>query len=97
MSAENDDYKEKIYDVMRISMQKLEVKPGDLVVVRFPRDFSKRMHVVAEQLQKLHQELNVSVALVRDDIEFSHFTKEEMKELGWIPDPEFKFSTPVLN
>jgi hypothetical protein len=82
MAEENNPY--EIYEKARIAMKRLEVKKGDIVVVYFPSDIDPaQMHVAAEHLRDVAEEVGTSFLCMRYGMTVENISEEQMNQFGW--------------
>lgn len=81
-----------IYEKATIAFQKLDVQPGNIVVVHFPADIEhEQMNEVAQQLRPALPP-KVVVLCVRAGVTIEALSEVYMNKLGW-----FKFNPQQLN
>lgn len=94
-----DDTKHKIYESAKLTFVKLNLKPGNIVVIHFPHDIEPiQIYNTIECIRPLAEDFGVSVISLSTGISLSQVTEKEMKTNGWIRDPSFiKNESNALN
>jgi len=86
-----DKWRREMYDTLRtMTIRFPDIRKGDLVTINFPATIKDNQFLIAvEQAQKLADELKCEIMIMIGGMTLQHVTVEEMKEAGWIRDPEF--------
>lgn len=67
------------------------IMPGDLITINFPPTINQQqLYLAAEQGRILAKAYDINILLLTDGITMNHVPADQMKEYGWIRDPEFK-------
>lgn len=73
----------KIYESARLAFQKLNPKPNDVIVIKFPDDIHpEQMAAFAEGLQEYVPD-DVTVVCSRASVEIEQLSEEQMNSRGW--------------
>lgn len=66
---------------LKISVEKLEPKDGDMIVVRYERP----NHVMFEKFYKMMKNLrpDLTIIFAHNNTNLEHINKETMNKLGW--------------
>lgn len=95
----DENIKRKIYESAKLTFTKLNLKPGNIVIIQFPHDIEPiQIYTTIECIRPLAEDFGVSLISLSNGIALSQVTEQEMKTNGWIRDPHFiKNESTALN
>ncbi len=79
----------KFYEQATLTFEKLNITPGDVVIVNFPADMDpQQIHGVQLAFEELRRVHDCDVILLGSGMSIDAISEENMNKLGWYKGPK---------